>query len=119
MLSFTSRSRVRLSAVCYLLLGAVLFLAPTWSSGEFPWKVSPFVVMTIGGLCLGNAAFAWQSARLWRWSVVYPSLIYFRDKVVLHSPLALGYVLAIGLGSLTALIGMLDYLRLRPRVDAE
>jgi hypothetical protein len=133
MLSPISRSLTYLSAVCYLVLGVVLFLAPTTSSSKFPWNVSPFVVMTIGGWCLGNAAFAWQSARLWRWSVVFPSLIYlwlfgllegavliyFRDKVVLDSPLAIGYVLVIGLSSLTALIGMLDFLRLRPRSDAE
>ena len=133
MLSSVSRSLTYLSAICYLLVGAVLFLAPGWGAGKFAWNVSPFLVMTIGGWCLGTSAFAWLSARLWRWSVVYPSLIYlwlfgllqgavliyFRDKVVLDSPLAIGYVLAISLSALAALVGLLDFLRLRPRADAE
>src|SRR5919108_5275128 len=105
MLSSTSRTLTRISAVCYLLLGTVLFLAPNWSAGNFPWNVSPFVVMTIGGWCLGNAVFAWQSARLWDWRLTYPSLLYlwlfglleaavlftFRDKVHLGSVVAIGY----------------------------
>lgn len=128
MLSSTSRSLVRLSAICYLLLGTVLFLAPAWSAGQFPWNVSPFVVMTIGGWCLGNAVFAWQSARLWEWKLVYPSLIYlwlfgifeaavlfaFRDKVNLGSIVSFGYVLTIGINVLTALMGVIDLTRLRP-----
>lgn len=128
MLSAVSRALVGLSAICYLLLGAVLFLAPTWSSGQFPWNVSPFVVMTIGGWCLGNAVFAWQSARLWEWKLVYPSLIYlwlfgifeaavpfaFRDRVDLGSIVSFGYVLTIGINVLAALMGILDILRLRP-----
>jgi hypothetical protein len=133
MLSPVSRSLTYLCAICYLLLGAVLFLAPGWGSGNFAWNVSPFVVMTIGGWCLGTSAFAWLSARLWRWSLVYPSLIYlwlfgflegavliyFRDKVVLDSPLAIGYVVSIGLSAISALVGVVDFLRLRPRGDAE
>jgi hypothetical protein len=128
MLSSLSRSLTYLSAICYLLLGAVLFLAPTWSSGQFPWNVSPLVVMTIGGWCLGNAVFAWQGARLWEWKLVYPSLIYlwlfgvfeatvlvaFRDKVNLGSIVSFGYVLTIGINVLAALVGIFDLLRLRP-----
>ena len=113
MLSSASRTLTRLSAICYLLLGAVLFLAPNWASGNFPWNVSPFVVMTIGGWCLGNSVFAWQSAHSWEWSRVYPSLTYlwlfgvleaavlsaFRDKVSVGSIVALGYMVTIGINS--------------------
>jgi hypothetical protein len=133
MLSSTSRLLTRLSALSYLLLGATLFLAPGWGSGKFAWNVSPFVLMTIGGWCLGNAVFAWQSARIWRWSLVYPSLIYlwlfgifealvmiaFRDKVNLGSVVASGYVLAIGINVLTAIVGIVDVLRFRPSINVE
>src|SRR6266498_3973259 len=133
MLSPASRNLTYLSALCYLLLGAVLFLAPDWAVGQFPWKVSSFVVMTIGGWCLGNAVFAWQSARTWRWAFVYPSLTYlwlfgifeaavfiaFRSKVNLGSVVAFGYLATISINVLTAIVGVIDVLRLRPsaRVD--
>lgn len=133
MLSSASRTLTRLSAISYLLVGTVLFLAPNWASGQFPWNVSSFVVMTIGGWCLGNAAFAWQSARLWDWKLVYPSLIYlwifgifeagvmlaFRDKVNVGSIVAYSYVAAIAINVLTAVVGFIEVLRLRPgtRVD--
>ena len=131
MLSSTSRTLTRISAICYLVLGAVLFLAPDWSAGNFPWNVSPFVVMTIGGWCLGNSVFAWQSARSWDWSRVYPSLTYlwlfgmfeatvllaFRDKVSLGSIVALGYIVTIGVNVLTAVVGIVDWLRLRPSIQ--
>lgn len=133
MLSTTSRMLTRLSAICYLLLGAVLFLAPQWSSDEFPWNVSAFVVMTIGGWCLGNAVFAWQSARVWDWNRVYPALIYlwsfglfeaavlvaFRDRVSVGSIVAIGYMVTIGINVLAAVVGIADWLRLRPSMQAE
>jgi hypothetical protein len=133
MLSSSSRTLTYLSALCYLLVGTVLFLAPGWGSGKFAWNVSPFVLMTIGGWCLGNAVFAWQSARTWQWALVYPSLIYlwlfgifeaivmltFRDKVSLGTVVASGYVLAIGINVLTAIVGILDLLRLRPSIRVE
>jgi hypothetical protein len=133
MLSSTSRTLTRLSAICYLLLGAVLFLAPNWAVGNFPWNVSPFIVMTIGGWCLGNAVFAWLSARLWDWKLVYPSLIYlwlfglfeaavllaFRDKVSLGSVLALGYIVTIAINVLVAASGFIDVLRLRPSTQVQ
>jgi len=133
MLSSISRTLTYLCALCYLLLGAALFLAPDWAAGNFPWNVSSFVVMTIGGWCLGNAVFAWQSARLWDWRLVYPSLIYlwlfgifeaavlvaFRDKVNVASIVAFGYMLTIGINVLTALIGIIDWLRLRPNISVD
>ena len=76
MLSSTSRTLTRIFCHLLFLLGSVLFLAPNWAVGNFPWNVSPFVVMTIGGWCLGNAVFAWLSTRIWDWKLIYPSLIY-------------------------------------------
>jgi hypothetical protein len=128
MLSATSRTLTRISAICYLALGALLFLAPNWASENFPWNVSPFVVMTIGGWCLGNAVFAWLSARLWDWKLIYPSLLYlwlfglfeaavllaFRDRVSVGSIVALSYMVTIGANVLAAVSGLVDVLRLRP-----
>ena len=133
MLSATSRTLTRLSAICYVLLGAVLFLAPNWAAEDFPWNVSPFVVMTIGGWCLGNAAFAWQSARIWDWKLTYPSLLYlwlfgifetavlftFRDKISLGSTLAISYMVTVGINVLAALSGFLDLLRFRPGIEVD
>jgi hypothetical protein len=38
----------RIAGACFALLGAVLFVAPGWSSAHFAWKVSPFLTMTVG-----------------------------------------------------------------------
>src|SRR5512147_287724 len=133
MLSSTSRTLTYVSALGYLLVGIALFVAPGWSSKQFPWNASSFVVMTIGGWCLGNAVFAWQSARLWDWRLNYPSLIYlwlfatfeaavmiaFRSKVHLGSIVALGYVAMIGVNVLSAISGIVDVLRLRPSAAVE
>src|SRR5688572_27315462 len=133
MLSSISRTLTYLCAACYLLLGAVLFLAPSWGADQFAWSVSPFVLMTMGGWCLGNAAFAWQSARLWDWRMVYPSLIYlwlfgifeaavlvaFSDRVNLGSVLAFSYVVTISVNVLAAIVGIIDLLRLRPNLSAD
>jgi hypothetical protein len=122
-----------MSALCYLLLGALLFFAPGQAASNFAWNVSPFVTMTIGGWCLGNATFAWQSARLWRWELVYHSLIYlwvfgifeaavliaFRDRVNLGSIVAQSYLITIGINVLMAIVGIIDLLRLRPSIRAD
>jgi hypothetical protein len=133
MLSSSSRFLTYLCALCYVLLGAALFLAPNSLAEEFAWSVSPFVLMTMGGWCLGNAVFAFLSARIWHWNRVYPALIYlwafglfeaavlvaFRDRVNLGSVAALGYIITIAINVLTALIGLSDLLRLRPSAQAE
>jgi len=69
MLSPTSRWLTRALAALYAILGAILFLAPEWSAASFSWNISPFVAMTIGGWCLGNAVFAWEGARVWPWTL--------------------------------------------------
>jgi hypothetical protein len=89
--------------------------------------------MTIGGWCLGNAVFAWLSASLWDWKLIYPSLIYlwlfglleaavlftFRDKVSLGSIVAISYMVTIGVNVLAALSGLVDVLRLRPGIEVD
>ncbi|HEX9375482.1 MAG TPA: hypothetical protein VGB19_04480 [Actinomycetota bacterium] len=127
-LSPLSRAIIRASAVAFGALGVVLFVAPAWSAERFPWGVSDFVAMTIGGWCIGNAVLAWQAAHIWRWRSVYPSLIYlwvfgvlqagvlvwFKDKVDLGVALAWPYVGTLALAVVAAVVGIRDLVRLRP-----
>lgn len=53
-----TRAAIRIGAVLYIVLGLVLFAAPQWSASVFPWNVSPFVAMTVGGWTLGNGVAA-------------------------------------------------------------
>ncbi|MEK6752364.1 MAG: hypothetical protein AABZ00_08860 [Chloroflexota bacterium] len=94
----------------------------------FAWKVTTFMTITIGGWCLGNAWLAYITARRWEWKLVYTALIYlwlfgvgelivlflFRGKLVLEHPIAWLYLAALIVNVLTAIIGVFDYLRIRP-----
>ncbi|MEA3156540.1 MAG: hypothetical protein QOK44_4129, partial [Betaproteobacteria bacterium] len=112
----------------YAVLGAVLFAAPVQTSTQFAWKVSPFVTMTIGAWCLGNAWAAWVTATRGQWSLVRTVLLYlwlfglletgvlliFRAKVQLAYPFAWLYVVALGVNALAAVWGICEWLRIRP-----
>jgi hypothetical protein len=112
----------------YGTLGALLFLLPEQLAAVFAWKVTAFMTMTIGGWCLGNAWLAYVNARRWEWKLVYTSLIYlwlfgvgelivlflFRDKLKLEHPIAWLYFITLIINTLTAFIGVFDYLRIRP-----
>ncbi|MBI5932176.1 MAG: hypothetical protein HY867_00600 [Chloroflexi bacterium] len=128
MLSQTSRLLTYACAVLYFVLGGALFLLPASLAPVFAWKVTAFMTMTIGGWCLGNAWLAFLSARRWDWKVVYSTLIYlwlfgifeiavlflFRDKLNLSHPIAWLYLATLLVNVLTALVGFVDWLRLRP-----
>lgn len=132
MLSNISRWLTYLLAILYTVLGALLYLLPENLAPVFAWKVTPFMIMTIGGWCLGNAWLAWITARRWQWSLVYSALIYlwlfglgelfvlfsFRDRLVLTHPIAWLYMITLIVNALTALIGFIDWLRIRPPVEA-
>jgi hypothetical protein len=131
-LSNVTRGLTWLSAFGFTLLGVVLFFVPTWAAERFPWNVSPFVTMTIGGWCLGTAGMAWLAARDWSWSAVYAVLLYFwsfaalelgvliafRDSLRLDVSLAWPYLGTLALASAAAAFGVVDLLRLRPGVRA-
>lgn len=133
MLPRTSRVLTFVVAALYGLLGIVLFFAPGWSAANFSWKISPFVAMTMGGWCLGNAYTAWEAARIGRWSLVYNNLLYlwtfgvletavlfvFRDRLILNVPLAWPYILALALTVVAAVAGIIAWVRLRPVVGTE
>jgi hypothetical protein len=128
MLTKFSRSLTFLTSILYFVLGFWMFVMPEQVSPVFAWKVTPFMTMTIGAWCLGNAWLAWISARRWEWKLVYSALLYlwlfgifesvvlllFRDKLNLSHPIAWLYLAALLVNDLTALAGISDWFRLRP-----
>ena len=128
MLSKSSRWLTYLTAILYAILGFFLFFFPERLAPVFAWTVTAFMTMTIGGWCLGNAWLAWIAARRWKWGLVYPPLIYlwlfgiselivlyaFRDKLVLVHPIAWLYLITLIINGITPLIGLIDWIRIRP-----
>jgi hypothetical protein len=128
MLSRTLQLFLYALAALYGLLGATLFVAPTWSSANFAWRVSPFVAMTIGGWCLGNAWASYVAAGRARWATVFSVIVYlslfgftetavlvtFRDRLLLAGPLAWLYLLALVATCLFAVTAWIEWWRRRP-----
>jgi hypothetical protein len=127
-LSNASRLLTRLVAILWALIGVVFFVAPSWSQERFPWKVSDFVTMTIGGWCLGTAFLAWWAARVWTWGAARPSLVYlwtfgalelgvalwFGDLLRTDEVLTWPYLATIGATVVAGAVGVVDLVRLRP-----
>ena len=132
MLFALSRAMVWLLAALYTLLGLPLFFAPGLLATNFAWKVSPFVTMTIGAWCLGNAWLAATSAWRGQWRLIYTPLLYlglfglfelavvvaFRAKLVLTSPMAWLYLVTLGVNAAAAALWALEWLRRRPALIA-
>src|SRR5687768_15894731 len=128
MLSNLSRWLTYLLAILYALLGFLLFFFSESLAPVFAWKVTPFMAATMGGWCIGNAWSAFFSARRWDWKLVYMALVYlwifgitelavliaFRDKLVLQHPIAWLYFITICVNALAAIVGVYDWLRLKP-----
>lgn len=120
------------TAALFGVLGLVMFVVPAWASMHFAWSVSPFVTMTMGGWCLGNAAIGAAAARTGSWPLVHPSVLYlgtfsvlqlavvvaFRDRLRLDHPIAWLYLAALGIGALTALVALVEVVRRRPTWSA-
>src|SRR6185436_19991486 len=101
-------------------------------AAQFAWKVSPFVTMTIGAWCLGNAWLALITARRWQWSLVYTTLLYlglfgvletmililFRDKLLLTHPIAWLYLAALVVNVIAAGWVAVEWLRTRPKIES-
>jgi hypothetical protein len=133
MLSNTSRLLTYANALLYAVLGASLFAMPEQLAPVFAWKVTPFMTMTIGGWCLGNAWLAYFAARRWTWTLTQPGMLYlwlfgllefsvlilFRDKVNSSHPIAWLYILTLAVNVLAAIIGLADAARSRPTVDGK
>lgn len=132
MLSNLSRWLTYLIAALYTVLGALLFFLPAALAPVFAWKVTPFMTMTIGGWALGNAWLAWITARRWQWNLVFSALLYlclfgigellvlfnFRSKLVLVHPIAWYYFITLIINAIAAVIGTIDWLRLRPTASS-
>jgi hypothetical protein len=128
MLNNTSRTLTYVLAALYAVIGIILFLQPEQQAPIFAWNVTGFMTMTIGGWCLGNAWLAFFTARRWNWRLVYPALTYlwsfgimegmvivsFRDKLNLGYPVAWFYVAVISVNAIASIIGVIDWLRVRP-----
>jgi hypothetical protein len=128
MLTRTSRVLTYFVAALYAVLGCILFLRPEQTAPVFAWKVTAFMTMTIGGWCLGNAWLAWHAARRWRWMFIHPGLVYlwtfgvletlivilFRGKLQLGNAVAWLYLSALAINVAAAVVGTLDWIRLRP-----
>ena len=109
-------------------MGVLSFVFPSWATGEFPWKVGPFLATTIGGWCLGTAAIAVEAGRDARLPRILPLLAYlwlfgagqllvlvaFADKFQAQGLLTYPYL--IGLFALlgSAAFGLADWWRRRP-----
>lgn len=127
-LSKVSRGLTFLVAMLWALIGVAFFVVPSWSQARFPWVVTDFVTMTIGGWCLGTAFLAWWAARVWSWGAVQPSLIYLWAFGVLELGVVLEYeellrtdeiltwpyLVTLGLTVLAGVVGVIDLVRLRP-----
>jgi hypothetical protein len=133
MLSSLSRLLTYLNAALYGILGLFLYFFSETLAPFFAWNVTPFMAMTIGGWCLANAWLAFITARRWKWNLIYSTLIYLwlfgigqcivlfvlRDKLNLEHPIAWLYLAAILVNGITALIGVLEWLRARPQSALE
>ncbi|MGZ9221477.1 MAG: hypothetical protein ACXW4Q_05170, partial [Anaerolineales bacterium] len=133
MLSKYSRTLTYACAVFYASVGILLFFFPGRFTGAFAYKVTPFMMMTIGAWDIGNAWLAYISARRWDWQLVSSSLLYlwlfgiiecivlylFRTEIKLTQFISQLYVLTLGVNFITALVGIVDWLRSRPILKAE
>ena len=124
MLSKQSTFLLYALAVLYGVLGVILFVAPAWGSANFAWRVSPFVAMTIGGWCLGNAWAAFIIARrslpTVATAVLYLILfgvlqtivlVMFRERVLPGNHLSWIYFAALAANCLFAVSALIDVFR--------
>jgi hypothetical protein len=131
-LSPASRWLTRVLSVAYLVLGLVMFAFPDWSARHFPWKVSSFIAMTLGAYLLGNAWIAGVVQRTWTFARVYSLLSYLwlfglletavviihRAKLITGAALTDPYLIMLGLTVAAALVGLADWIRLRPQLQS-
>ena len=117
----------RFTAVAYLGFGGLLFLAPAWAAERFPWTITPFVAMTIGGWCLGVTTFSWIGGRHGPLGTMLPVLAFvwlfglseivvvFVDKPAFRvdTPLAVPYILSLALTLASGGFGLLEIVHRR------
>jgi hypothetical protein len=128
-----ARQLTLVSAAAFAVLGLIMFIAPAWAAPRFAWSVTPFMAMTIGAWCMGNAVVATHAARVWRWASVYPLFVYlwsfsllevlvlvrFHTKIVFGAALTWPYLATLAVALMAAVVGVADLLRLRPSLRGE
>jgi hypothetical protein len=111
-----------LAVVAYVATGVPLFVAPSWASERFAWKVSEFVAMTAGAWCLGTAVFAAWAVVDRRWAAIRPCVVYvlafgatqlgvaLYESDLLRTDVALSwpYLAALGLSVFGGLLAVVD-----------
>jgi hypothetical protein len=119
-LELWSRLLLALAGVFLIFSGLAFFVFPEYAAANFPWNVSPFVAMTIGGWSLGMGIMALESFRGWTLSTYGSTLVtvwVFSLLELLVVVLFLGllrtdhlltwpYLIAIVAGSLSAVLGL-------------
>lgn len=133
MLSSLSRKLTFAAGGLFGLLGLVLFIAPTWSSDHFGWKISPLVAITMGAWYLGGGAMTLVAAFVWDWSRVRSLLVFFwvfslgegallvvhREALQWGAALALPYVLVLTVAGIATAVSLVDWIRVRPKMVAK
>lgn len=126
-----ARTGLRLVALLYAVVGVPWFVSPTAWADRFPWSVTPFMAMTIGAWCIGNAWVCLVAARVRRWALVRAMVVYllafgvtqsavlvwFRDRLVTDQPLTWPYVGAIAGTVIVGALAVLDMVRAHPTPD--
>ncbi len=131
-LHLVTRALVIVAAAAFSLVGLVLFLAPSWSAANFPWKISPMVAMTMSGWYLGSAVIASLVVFYQRWELVYSSSLYLgifalseslvlaihRSKINLQQPLAWPYIGMLSIVLIAALALLVDWVQQKPSLES-
>jgi hypothetical protein len=63
------------AGISYAVTGLIFFAFPVYSAATFPWKVTDFMAMTIGGWTLGIGLMAVHTAWRGAFATHYPALI--------------------------------------------
>ncbi len=127
-----SRLFLALAGIAYVFTGLSFFVLPEYAAGNFPWNVSPFVAMTIGGWTLGIGLMALESFRARSIAGTYPALLAVWSFSLLQlvvlaafAGVARGdhlltwpYLLALALGSVSGLAGLPAVWRRRAELAA-
>ena len=125
-ISTVTRALLVVAAALFLLFGVASFVLPAWAAANFPWGVSPFIAMTIGGWSIGTALIAADAARVARISWIYPLLVYvwlfallelivavaFLGRLIV-APLTFPYLGALVAALASAVPGIVDLARSR------
>lgn len=122
MLAPRTRAALRIGALLYVVLGAVLLAAPDLAAPAFPWSVSALAAMTFGGWALGNGIGLWFAAAPGPVARIRPVLVYltvfaaaqllvmlaFRSALQVEGLLTVPYVVTLAFTMIAAAFGLLE-----------